>query len=193
MRKFLIPALLWPGALQAHGLGSTEGYEQTLVSMLDSVYAPVILLLIAGYALMAGTAGKDASRQALTGFAAGLILGFPLAEFLGPQGAYIGLTLGMLCALHAAASLNLPHLAVLLAVIGGAAATIHNLDGHPLHTLPLATHLGVFLGPALLAAALTGWTGMIWQALPAARILLRIVSSWAFAANAIYLAFLLKP
>lgn len=195
MECALCLAVLWPGALYGHGLGSTVGYQQTLGSMSDSVYAPVIILLIAGFALMAGTSGTELSKHALTAFATGLLSGFPAAPYLGPHGAMLGLTFGLLCALYSAASLNFPRAILLfLGFSAGAAATIHNLDGHPLASLPFAVHLGVFFGPLLLAAALTGWIGMILQAttLPWVRIIFRIFSSWCFAANAIFAAFQIK-
>ena len=183
------------GPLHAHGLGSTVGYAQTLDSMGESVYSPAILLVVAAFALMAGTSGTARSKQILIAFALGLLAGFPAAATLGPLGATACLIVGMLCALHAAASLNLPRfVARILGFAAGAAATIHNLDGHPLASLPFATHLGVFLGPMLVAMALTGWIGMILQAAPQppVRIIFRIFASWCFAANAIVTAFQMK-
>ena len=184
-------AILWPGALYAHGFGSAEGYAQTLESMLESVYAPVILLLLSAFAVMAGTSGNQRSKHLLIAFAVGSLAGFPAASTLGPLGATACLIVGMLCALYAAAGLDLPRVMHLtLGFVAGAAVSIHNLDGHPLASLSFATHLGVFLGPMLAAAALTGWIGMILQAAPQplVRIIFRIFASWSFAANAIFTA-----
>lgn len=196
MRKVTFAlAITWPGALWAHGIGTTVGYQQTLGSMVDSVYAPVILLLLVPLSLMAGTGGMDGSKRALAAFSIGLVVGFPLAASLGVYGAVGGLCFGMLCALQAAASLPLPKaVPALLAAGAGIAATIYNLQGHPLGSLPFAVHLGVFLGPMLAATALTGWIGMILQVASQSwlKILFRILASWSFAANAIYLAFQLK-
>ena len=187
--------ILSSNPLHAHGLGSTVGLAQTLESMAESVYTPTILLVLVAFALMAGTSGTAQSKQILIAFALGLLAGFPAAPTLGPLGAIACLTVGMLCALHAAASPSLPRFVVLiLGFAAGAAASIHNLDGHPLTSLPFATHLGVFLGPMLLATALTGWIGMILQATrqPPVRIMFRILASWCFAANAIFTAIQMK-
>ena len=190
-----VAVVLSSGPVLAHGLGSSVGYAQALESMGESVYAPMILLVVVAFALMAGTSGTARSKQMLIAFALGLLAGFPAATTLGPLGTVACLIVGMLCALHAAAGLNLPKVVALtLGFAAGAAASIHNLDGHPLATLPFATHLGVFLGPLLVATALTGWIGMILQGAPHSpvRIIFRIFASWCFAANAIFTAFLLQ-
>ena len=162
--------------------------------MLDPVYPPVILLLVVAFSLMAGAYGLDGSKRALAAYALGPLTGFPISSLLGPQGAIIALILGMLCALNSAALVPLHQAIPLLISLGaGAATAIHNFETHSLNSLPLATHLGIFLGPMVVAAALTGWIGMILQASThMVKIPFRILSSWAFAADAIYLALQLK-
>lgn len=188
--------ILWPGVSLAHGMGNSVGYRLALESMGDSLNSPIVLLLLAGFALLAGTSGVERARIACVFFAVGLVAGIPASGALGPYGALAGLVVGGLCSLMSAASIAAVQRVMLpaMGLAAGLAGSIYNLDGHPLETLPFAVHLGVVLGPMFVALALAGWIAIVLQAnqQPWVRIMFRIFSSWSFAANAIYLAFQLK-
>ncbi len=189
-------AVVWPGAALAHGAGSTVGFMQAQQSMLDSIYSPVMLLVLVAYGILAGTSELARAKLAAVFLLAGLVVGIAASPWLSPEGAMSALILGGVCSvLSAARPANPPKF--MLPALGfavGFTATLFNLDGHPPMSLPFPVHFGVVFGPFVLAMIVTGWVGMILQARREAwvQILFRIFSSWTFAANAIYLAFQLK-
>ena len=187
---------LWPSVSFAHGMGNSVGYQLTLESMLESINSPVIPLLLIGFAVLAGTSGADRARLAAGFFVAGLLAGIPAATALGAYGAIGGLIVGALCSLVAAASLSATPRFVLpgLSFVAGLVATIYNLDGHAVPSLPIAVHFVVVLGPFITGLALASWIVLILETNQKGwvRILFRIFSSWCFAANVIYLAFQVK-
>lgn len=187
---------LWPGLALAHGMGNSVGYWLTLEWMLESINSPVVPLLLIGFAVLAGTSGADRARLAAGCFVAGLLAGIPAAEGFGAYGAVGALVVGAVCSVVSAASLRATPKFVLpvLSVAAGLAATIYNLDGHAIASLPIAVHFGIVLGPFITGLALTSWIVLILDANQQdwVRILFRIFSSWCFAANVIYLAFQIK-
>ncbi len=192
----VVLAVSWPGVAAAHGAGSSVGYTLAIQSMEESVWSPVLLLVLVGYAILAGTSAVGSAKVALVFLLAGLGIGIAAARWFSPYGAISALIVGALCSVVSAARPANPPKVMLpvLAFAVGVAATLVNLDGHPPASLPFAVHFGIVFGPFALVVVVMGWIGMILQMrrevwVP---ILFRIFSSWSFAANAIYLAFQLK-
>ncbi|WP_426038293.1 hypothetical protein [Cypionkella sp. TWP1-2-1b2] len=156
---------LWPGLALAHGMGNSVGFRLTLESMLESINSPVIPLLLIGFAVLAGTSGADRARLAAGCFLAGLLAGIPAANGSGVYGAVAALSVGALCSVVSAASLRATPKFVLpvLSVAAGLAATIYNLDGHAVASLPIAVHFGIVLGPFITALALISWIVIILE------------------------------
>ncbi len=194
-----MPALaaFWSLALteqaDAHAFRSGLDYYEQFQEGVGVVLAyPGTLFPILALGILIGLWHTDGILRALPFFAAGLVIGLPLAALAGPSVATWLIALGFVTAVLAALLPRHNRLEVLALSFGtGLLAMMTSLEGHGFFELPVAIHLGIVLAAlfAFVASANAARMAIMRFAGPVSAIVFRIAASWIAAALILFLAF----